>query len=39
MEGDVPNARYWYRVAGRVLRPDFSIESEVAALSAVLGQS
>jgi hypothetical protein len=39
MEGDVPNARYWYRVAGRVLREDVSIGDEVAALSAALGQS
>jgi len=38
MEGDVANAGYWYRVAGRVLRKDVSIEDEVAALSAALGQ-
>jgi hypothetical protein len=36
MEGDVPNARYWYRVAGRVLRQDFSVETEIAALSETL---
>ena len=36
MEGDVPNARYWYRVAGRVLRDDFSVEEEIAALRDVL---
>ena len=36
MEGDVPNARYWYRVAGRALRQDFSIEEEIAALRDVL---
>jgi hypothetical protein len=36
MEGDVPNARYWYRRAGRVLREDFSIEAEIAALSDTL---
>jgi hypothetical protein len=36
MEGDVPNARYWYRVAGRVLRQDFSVEAEIAALSETL---
>jgi hypothetical protein len=36
MEGDVPNARYWYRVAGRVLRQDFSIEAEIAALRDTL---
>jgi hypothetical protein len=36
MEGDVPNARYWYRRAGRVLREDFSIKAEIAALSDTL---
>ena len=36
MEGDVPNARYWYRVAGRVLRQDFSVEAEIAALRETL---
>ena len=36
MEGDVPNARYWYRLAGRVLRQDFSIEKEITALRETL---
>ena len=36
MEGDVANARYWYRVAGRVLREDFSVEAEIAALRDTL---
>jgi hypothetical protein len=36
MEGDVPNARYWYRVAGRVLRQDFSVQEEIAALGETL---
>jgi hypothetical protein len=36
MEGDVPNARYWYRLAGRVLRQDFSVEAEIAALGDTL---
>ena len=36
MEGDVPNARYWYRRAGRALPPQPSIADEVAALSASL---
>ena len=36
MEGDVPNARYWYRLAGRVLRQDFSVESEITALRDTL---
>jgi hypothetical protein len=36
MEGDVANARYWYRAAGRALRKDVSIEDEVAALRSEL---
>ena len=36
MEGDVPNARYWYRLAGRVLRQDFSVEEEIGALCDTL---
>lgn len=36
MEGDVPNARYWYRRAGRVLRDDVVIGDEIAALSETL---
>jgi hypothetical protein len=40
MEGDLPNARYWYRVAGRAFPPGpkvkDAISSEVAALSASL---
>ena len=36
MEGDVANARYWYRVAGRVLRENFSVEAEIAALKDTL---
>ncbi len=36
MEGDVANARYWYRVAGRVLRQDFSVKEEIAALDETL---
>lgn len=36
MEGDVANAGYWYRVAGRVLRKDVSIEAEIAALRDTL---
>ena len=36
MEGDVANARYWYRVAGRVLRQDFSVDEEIAALRDTL---
>ena len=36
MEGDVANARYWYRVAGRVLRQDFSVAEEITALRETL---
>ena len=36
MEGDVPNARYWYRRAGRVLQQNFSIDAEIAALRDTL---
>ncbi len=36
MEGDVPNARYWYRRAGRALRDGVAIPDEVEALSAAL---
>ena len=36
MEGDVPNAHYWYRRAGRVLQQNFSIEAEIAALRDTL---
>jgi hypothetical protein len=36
MEGDLPNARYWYRVAGRPFPRDPSVEQEIAALSASL---
>jgi hypothetical protein len=34
MEGDLPNARYWYRKAGRAFSADAA--GEVAALSATL---
>jgi hypothetical protein len=36
MEGDVPNARYWYRRAGRVLHQNYSIEAEMVALRGTL---
>jgi len=36
MEGDVANARYWYRVAGRALHENFSVEAEIAALRDTL---
>lgn len=36
MEGDVANARYWYREAKRDFPREPSIPDEIAALSAVL---
>ena len=36
MEGDLPNARYWYRAAGRAFPRDPSAKDEIAALSASL---
>jgi hypothetical protein len=36
MEGDLPNARYWYRVAGRAFPRQPSAKDEIAALSASL---
>jgi predicted negative regulator of RcsB-dependent stress response len=37
MEGDLPNARYWYRAAKRDFPKDPSVKDEIAALSACLG--
>ena len=36
LEGDLDNARYWYRRAGREFPKDFSIDSELAALRETL---
>ena len=36
MEGDVANARYWYRQAGRHFPGEKAIESEIAALRTSL---
>jgi hypothetical protein len=36
MEGDVPNARYWYRRAGRPLRDKVVIKDEIKALDEAL---
>jgi hypothetical protein len=36
MEGDLPNARYWYRVAGRAFPRDLSVADEIAALGDTL---
>jgi hypothetical protein len=32
MEGDVPNARYWYREAGRAFPTNASIQDEIKTL-------
>lgn len=36
MEGDVSNARYWYRAARRAFPSDPSVKDEIAALSESL---
>ena len=36
MEGDVPNALYWYRRCGRRLREDVSTVAELQEIKAVL---
>jgi hypothetical protein len=38
MEGDAPNARYWYRKAGREFLKELSPAEEIEALSAALGK-
>jgi hypothetical protein len=37
IEGDVGNARYWYRRSRRALREDVSTEAELAEIKAALG--
>jgi hypothetical protein len=37
MEGDVPNARYWYREAGRRFPEAPSVEDEISALRSSIG--
>ena len=36
MEGDLPNARYWYRQAKRLFPNEFSVAAEIAALKELL---
>ena len=36
MEGDLPNARYWYRQAKRLFPNEFSVTAEIAALKEML---
>jgi hypothetical protein len=37
MEGDLDNARYWYRRCGRVLRPEVSAAAELREIASLLG--
>jgi hypothetical protein len=37
MEGDVENARYWYRRCERTLRPEVSTQSELQEIAGALG--
>ena len=39
MEGDLPNARYWYREAKRRFTDDPSIASEIGALKAAADEA
>jgi len=36
MEGDLPNARYWYREAKRAFPEDCAVAAEIAALKDAL---
>lgn len=37
LEGDLDNARYWYRRAGRAFPADIDVQTEVQALREALG--
>jgi len=37
MEGDLANARYWYRAAKREFPKDYSVAAEIAALKNACG--
>jgi hypothetical protein len=37
MEGDLPNARYWYGQAKRAFPRDYSVPAEIAALKDACG--
>ena len=37
MEGDLPNARYWYGQAKRAFPKTYSVEKEIAALKDACG--
>ena len=36
MEGDLPNARYWYKQAKRAFPEPYSVTAEIAALKAAV---
>ena len=36
MEGDIPNARYWYREAKRPFPENYSVAAEIAALKSLI---
>lgn len=36
LEGDEPNARYWYRLAKRDFPQPYRLEAEIAALAAAV---
>jgi hypothetical protein len=37
IEGDLDNARYWYRRSGRKLEPGLSVEAELAQVRSAIG--
>ena len=37
MEGDLPNARYWYRAAGREFPTELDVKAEITALISAAG--
>ena len=37
LEGDLPNARYWYRAAARPFREPFALADEISALKSAAG--
>jgi hypothetical protein len=38
MEGDIPNAQYWYREAKRTFRHETSVAAEIRALKGAVGR-
>ena len=39
LEGDLPNARYWYGEAKRAFPKDYSVTDEIAALKAAAAEA